>query len=83
MASFTEEELLQYFNATPPLYCTLRGDPSDDAQLGLKMVPIIAEYALIGRNVLAHWTVILHGRSSHFKVMDRGGRWFIFSLAPR
>jgi len=47
------------------------------------MVLTETDYVLIGHNVLANWTVILHGRSSHFKIMDRGGKWFIFSLAPR
>ncbi|MBM4031511.1 MAG: hypothetical protein FJ291_06950 [Planctomycetes bacterium] len=81
-ASLTDHELERYSDTARVLYCTKR-DSCDNPVLGLRMVATDTDYALIGHSVLAHWTVILHGRSSHFKVMDRGGRWFIFSLAPR
>jgi len=81
-ASLDEGWLQAYFSAGHVLY------PTPDVELGahvrgIEMPVTERSYVLIGRNVLAHWTVIFHGRSSHFKVLDRGGRWFIFSLAPR
>jgi len=80
--SFTDTELEHRFQPARPFYCTKR-DACDNPVLGLRMVATDTDYALIGHSVLSQWTVILHGRSSHFKVMDRGGKWFIFSLTPR
>lgn len=81
-ASLSEHFLRRHFSTARPLY------PGADAlhgadRRGLEMPVTERPYAVIGHDVLAHWTVIFHGRSSHFKVMARGGRWFIFSLAPR
>ena len=81
-ASLSDDFLRRHFSTAHPLY------PPADAlrgadRRGLEMPVTERSYVLIGQDVLAHWTVIFHGRSSHFKVMDRSGKWFIFSLAPR
>jgi len=81
-AALSDQQLERLLQTAPLPYCTKRNS-CDDRVLGLRMVLTETDYVLIGHNVLANWTVILHGRSSHFKVMDRGGKWFIFSLAPR
>jgi hypothetical protein len=81
-ASLAGGSLRAQFSAGHVLY------PTPDVELGahvrsIEMPVTERSYVVLGRDVLAHWTVILHGRSSRFKVMDRGGKWFIFSLAPR
>lgn len=81
-ASLSDDFLRAHFRTSRALYPTPDVERSGHLR-GVEMPVTEGAYALIGHDVLAHWTVILHGRSSHFKVMDRGGRWFIFSLAPK
>ena len=80
--SLTEDQIVEHFQSTHPLYCTRR-DPSDFPCRGLNMVLAKTSYALVGQNVLKLWTVILHGQSAQFKVLDRGCKRFIFSWAPK
>ena len=80
-ASLADDFLQAHFSSTHALFPTPYAERSQDPR-GLEMPVTERPYAVIGHDVLAHWTVIFHGRSSHFKVMDRGGRWLIFSLAP-
>jgi len=80
--SLTEDLLRTHFRTTRALYPTVGALETADPR-GLEMPVTERPYVVIGHDVLANWTVILHGRSAHFKVLDRGGRWFILSLAPR
>ena len=81
-ASLTDDYLRAHFSSAHILYPTPDAEPNQEPG-GLEMPVTERAYAVIGHDVLAHWTVIFHGRSSHFKVMDRGGKRFIFSLATR
>jgi len=81
-AGLTDDELREHFEATPCLFTTA-GASDRQGQLGLEMARVEREYSLIGHDVLSNWTVLLHGQTQKFKVINRHCKWFVFSLAPR
>lgn len=83
------QELEEYFNRTRPLYQnrppyytleTHRGR----SRLGLEMATTDRPYALIGRDIISQWTVLLHGPTGRFRVLlGRLCNWLVCSPGPR
>jgi hypothetical protein len=81
---FQERELQLYLRKTKPLYAVVLKPRVGREKSGLAMACTNLPYALVGRDVLSEWTVIVHGRTQRFKVL-RGSLsdWLICSAGPR
>jgi len=77
VVEYSSDELQRITRRLAPLY-----QSNDHIPMGLEMTPVATEYALIGRNVLASWTVILCGTLERHKVLARCPRWLLIRLGP-
>lgn len=84
-----KQELEEYFKTSRPLYgnrppCYTLETYRNRSRLGLRMVAGNRPYALIGRDIISQWTVLLHGPTGRFKVLlGRLCNWLVCSPGPR
>lgn len=82
--SLAQEELDRWFATSEPLFSSHEHgmNVAGEQMPVVPMVQTASDYALVGRDVLCGWISILHGPRESFRLLRRGGKWFIFSSGP-